>query len=140
LQRAAGYGVEGCKIDGTDPRACIQAIHAAVARARAGAGPQMIVADLLRLAGHGEHDDFGYVNHDLQISPIGRDCLKVARDQMIESDWATSSQLDAMRKQARSEVEAACAVAMREPAPDPHTEDWCALSARTYAEGFAEAN
>ena len=35
-------------------------------QARAGRGPQLVVAQLLRLCGHGEHDDAGYVDPKLQ--------------------------------------------------------------------------
>ncbi len=135
IERAAGYGVRGEKIDGTDPQACVDVVGAAVARARAGDGPQMIVADLLRLVGHGEHDDAHYVNHALKVSPIGRDCLDVARAQITAAGWMTTAQLDAMREQAQAEVEAAYAIALREPLPDPNTEDWCALATRSLAEG-----
>jgi acetoin:2,6-dichlorophenolindophenol oxidoreductase subunit alpha len=138
VQRAAGYGVAGYKIDGTDPQACIEVVHEAVARARGGAGPQLIVADLLRLVGHGEHDDFHYVNHALKVSPIGRDCLEVGREQLLTQNWATVSQLDALREQAQAEVEEACATALREPLPDPNTEEWCALQTRSLAEGSHE--
>ena len=135
VQRAAGYGVPGYKIDGTDPSACIEVVHEAVARARAGEGPQMVVADLLRLVGHGEHDDFNYMSHALKVSPIGRDSLDVARDQLTTAGWATPAQLDAMRDQAAAEVEEACGTAIREPLPDPNTEDWCAIHTRRLAEG-----
>ena len=135
VQRAAGYGVPGYKIDGTDPSACIEVVHEAVARARAGEGPQMVVADLLRLVGHGEHDDFNYMSHALKVSPIGRDSLDVARDQLTAAGWATLAQLDAMRDQAAAEVEEACGTAIREPLPDPNTEDWCAIHTRRLAEG-----
>ena len=138
IQRAAGYGVMGYKIDGTDPRACVETVHEAVARARAGEGPQMVVADLLRLVGHGEHDDFNYVNHDLKNSPIGRDCILVARQQILEAGWATDADLKAWRDKARAEVDEASAAANREPRPDPNEEDWCALSVRSLAEGAAE--
>lgn len=135
VQRAAGYGVSGYKIDGTDPSACIEVVHEAVARARAGAGPQMVVADLLRLVGHGEHDDFHYVNHALKVAPIGRDCLDVAREQLTASGHATLAQLDSMRDQAAAEVEHACGTALREALPNPSEEDWCALSTRRLSEG-----
>jgi pyruvate dehydrogenase E1 component alpha subunit/2-oxoisovalerate dehydrogenase E1 component alpha subunit len=135
IQRAAGYGVAGYKIDGTDPRACIEVTQEAVARARGGAGPQMIVADLLRLVGHGEHDDFNYVNHDLKNSPIGRDCIQVAREQMLGQGWSTDAELRTLREQAKAEVEEACATANREPRPDPNEEEWCALSSRGLSEG-----
>jgi len=57
--KAAGYGVEPHSVDGTDLSACLQTVGDAVARARAGEGPQFVVARLLRLCGHGEHDDAG---------------------------------------------------------------------------------
>jgi pyruvate dehydrogenase E1 component alpha subunit/2-oxoisovalerate dehydrogenase E1 component alpha subunit len=134
VQRAAGYGVAGYKIDGTDPQLCIDTVHEAVASARAGNGPQMVVADLLRLVGHGEHDDFHYMSNALKVSPIGRDCLDVAREQLIGRGWATVAQLDALRDQALSEVEQACATTVREPLPDPNQEDWCALHTRRLVE------
>ena len=138
VQRAAGYGIPGYKIDGTNPEECIEIVHAAVARARSGEGPQMVVADLLRLVGHGEHDDFHYMSHALKVSPIGRDSLDVARDQITAAGWASAAQLKKMRDQAVAEVEAACSTALREPLPDPNDEDWCALHTRRLAEGLEQ--
>lgn len=135
VQRAAGYGVHGYKIDGTDPEACLAILTEAVAAARAGHGPQLVVADLLRLVGHGEHDTAHYVNHDLKISPIGRDCLEVAKVQMISAGWITDSQLSSWREQIQAEVEDAFVAALHEPKPDPNLETWCALSTRSLAEG-----
>jgi pyruvate dehydrogenase E1 component alpha subunit/2-oxoisovalerate dehydrogenase E1 component alpha subunit len=135
VDRAIGYGVRGHKIDGTDPQACFDVVGEAVARARAGEGPQMVVADLLRLVGHGEHDDAHYVNHALKVSPIGRDCLDVARTQIGAAGWMTPSQIDTLREQLQAEVESAFATALREPLPDPNLEDWRALSTESLAEG-----
>jgi pyruvate dehydrogenase E1 component alpha subunit/2-oxoisovalerate dehydrogenase E1 component alpha subunit len=136
VQRAAGYGVRGYKIDGTDPTACVETVFEAVQRARNGEGPQMVVADLLRLVGHGEHDDFHYMSHALKVSPIGRDCVDVAREQIASAGWLTPRELDAMREAASTEVENACSTALREPLPDPNAEDWCALHTRRLAEGM----
>src|SRR6266568_9209113 len=66
LDKAAGYGVEGQAVDGTDLSACLEVVGDAVGKARAGHGPQMVVAELLRLCGHGEHDDAGYVDPALK--------------------------------------------------------------------------
>ena len=55
----------------------------AVSQARAGQGPQMVVARLLRLCGHGEHDDAGYIDPKLKQSAVGRDCLKVAEGHLL---------------------------------------------------------
>ena len=135
IDRATGYGVRGHKLDGTDPQACLDVVGEAVARARVGEGPQLVVADLLRLAGHGEHDDAHYVNHALKVSLIGRDCLDVAREQMLAAGWVTPALLESLRGQAVAQVETACSTALREPPPDPNLEDWCALSTRSLAEG-----
>ncbi len=137
IDRAIGYGVRGYKIDGTDPQACFDTVGEAVERARAGEGPQMVVADLLRLVGHGEHDDAHYVNHALKVSPIGRDCLDVARAQITAAEWMTASELDTLREQMQAEVEATFATALRDPLPDPNLEDWRALSTKSLAEGNA---
>ena len=59
-----------------------------VADARAGKGPQLVVASLLRLCGHGEHDDANYVDPMLRQAPIGRDCLKVAEEYAQSRGWA----------------------------------------------------
>ncbi len=49
--RAAGYGLPGVVVDGTDPLAVHEAATAAVARARSGGGATVIVARCERLTG-----------------------------------------------------------------------------------------
>jgi pyruvate dehydrogenase E1 component alpha subunit/2-oxoisovalerate dehydrogenase E1 component alpha subunit len=135
LDKAPGYGVEGHSVDGTDLGACLNVVTKAVARARSGAGPQMVLASLLRLCGHGEHDDAGYVRPDLKASPVGRDCLRVAEAHVLEREWADQATLAEWRNQAAQEVEAAVAKVQREPGPDPYREDWCALASKHLSEG-----
>ncbi len=133
LDRAAGYGFAGHAVDGTDLDACIQTLTNAVAAARGGSGPQMVVAQLLRLTGHGEHDDASYMDPALRASAIGGDCVKLARQQIITRGWATAADLDAWRAKASAQVEAAVATAQSEAAPDPAKEDWNALSTRRFS-------
>src|SRR6267142_1515896 len=45
LDKAAGYGVEGQAVDGTDLSACLEVVGDAIGKARAGHGPQMVVAE-----------------------------------------------------------------------------------------------
>jgi pyruvate dehydrogenase E1 component alpha subunit/2-oxoisovalerate dehydrogenase E1 component alpha subunit len=139
VDKASGYGVNGQVIDGTNLTSCLAVVGDAVQRARAGAGPQMLVANLLRLCGHGEHDDGSYVCSDLKASPVGRDCLKVAEAEILERGWAAASELDALRTEVMSEVESAIARVQREPGPDPFSEDWSALSCKWLSEGQAAA-
>jgi pyruvate dehydrogenase E1 component alpha subunit/2-oxoisovalerate dehydrogenase E1 component alpha subunit len=133
--RAIGYGVESQSVDGTDLAACLETVGGAVARAREGRGPQMVVATLLRLCGHGEHDDAGYVDPKLKASPIGRDCLKVAEELLLRQKWMDAAQLAALRNRLVHEVEEAVAQVQREPAPDPFAENWCAISTERLNEG-----
>ena len=128
VDKAIGYGIEGHTSDGTDLAACLKVVREAVNRARNGCGPQMVVARLLRLCGHGEHDDSSYVDPKLKQSPIGRDCLKVAEEQLLQQRWADASVIEAWRGEAARMVEEAVATVQREPAPDPYQEDWGALS------------
>src|SRR5207245_1147191 len=72
VDRAIGYGFEGYSLDGTDLSACLEVIGGAVKRARAGRPPQLVVASVLRLSGHGEHDDASYVTEEMKREPFAR--------------------------------------------------------------------
>jgi pyruvate dehydrogenase E1 component alpha subunit/2-oxoisovalerate dehydrogenase E1 component alpha subunit len=135
LDKAAGYGIEGHAVDGTDLAACLQVVQDAVGKARAGRGPQMIVADLLRLCGHGEHDDAHYVDPALKASHLGRDCLKVAEANLLEQQWSDAQTLAGWRKEIIQTIDDAVAKVQREATPDPYKEDWCALASKHLAEG-----
>lgn len=139
VEKAAGYGVAGHSVDGTDLGACLQALEDAVGRARAGEGPQLIVARLLRLCGHGEHDDASYVDPRLRQTPVGRDCLKVAEEHLVRQGWAGARELESWRGETVRRIEEAVARVQREPAPDPYREDWYALSSKHLSEGHAES-
>ena len=136
--KAAGYGVEVDSVDGTDLDACLKTVGQAIAQARAGRGPQMVVATLLRLCGHGEHDDAGYVDPKLKTSPVGRDCLKVAEEYLIRQKWADTAALAAWRSEAIHEIEQVIAQVQREPAPDPFVEEWRAISSKQLSETHDE--
>ena len=135
LERASGYGVAGHQVDGTDLTECLKVVGAAVANARADQGPQLVVAHLLRLCGHGEHDDSGYIEATLKNSPLGRDCLKLAEQHLLEQGWTDASALAKWRSEVVQKVEEAVLTVQREPAPDPYTENWSALATEQLQEG-----
>jgi acetoin:2,6-dichlorophenolindophenol oxidoreductase subunit alpha len=136
LERAAGYGFEGYSVDGTDLGACLKVVGDAMEKARGGRGPQMIVASLLRLCGHGEHDDASYLDPKLKASAIGRDCLKIAEEEMQRHGWANAETIAAWRNEAARKIEEAVATVQREPGPDPYKENWCAISSKHLSEGY----
>ena len=128
VDKAVGYGVTGHSVDGTDLAACLEVLGRAVSQARRGEGPQLVVAQLLRLCGHGEHDDAHYIDTRLKASADGRDCLKVAAEMLRSRGWADADVLGQWHSAATDQVEMAVAQVQREPAPDPYAENWCALA------------
>lgn len=67
-EKAAGYGVPGITIDGTDPEAIAAAFAWAAERARKGEGPALIELVAMRMCGHAHHDDMLYLGKDPQTS------------------------------------------------------------------------
>src|SRR5207244_11744291 len=123
LDKAAGYGVGGHTVDGTDLSACLAVVSEAVRLAREGCGPQLVVARLLRRCGHGEHDDAGYVDAKLKASPLGRDCIKVAEEHLRQQSLATEKAVESWRSEAVSKIEDAVAIVQCEAGPDPYKEN-----------------
>jgi pyruvate dehydrogenase E1 component alpha subunit/2-oxoisovalerate dehydrogenase E1 component alpha subunit len=138
VDKAIGYGVGSHSVDGTELSACLEVVAEAVKRARGGGGPQMVVARLLRLCGHGEHDDAGYVDPTLKQSPTGRDCLKVCEEHLLRENWADRRTIELWRSEVVQKVEEAVATVQREPVPDPYTEEWRALSSQHLLEARDE--
>lgn len=128
VDRARGYGVGGFSVDGTDLLACATVITEAIRRARDGGGPQLVVAKLLRLAGHGEHDDGFYVPAELKQNHYGRDCIEVAMRQLVENKIASVDEILSWQDEFAEEVQRIIAQAQQEETPDPYQEEWSALS------------
>jgi pyruvate dehydrogenase E1 component alpha subunit/2-oxoisovalerate dehydrogenase E1 component alpha subunit len=134
VDRALGYGVEGHSVDGNDLAACLVTLQEAADRARAGRGPQLVVGSLLRLVGHGEHDDASYV--DPALKKAAHDCLGLAEKHIANEKWATAAELKAWRVEATTKIEDTIAVVLREAAPDPGDEQWTAISVPRLRDGF----
>jgi 2-oxoisovalerate dehydrogenase E1 component len=66
--KAAGYGIPGITIDGTDPDAVAAAFTWAAERARQGAGPALLELVAMRMCGHAHHDDMLYHGKESQPS------------------------------------------------------------------------
>src|SRR6266550_5276293 len=130
VDRAKGYGFEGYTIDGTDLSTCLDVIGSAVKRARAGRPPQLVVASVLRLSGHGEHDDASYVTQEIKSEPFARDCLKVAEQTIVDMNLLDAEALVQWHRDAAAQIDEAIATAQQEAPPEGDEEDWCAISMR----------
>src|SRR5687768_4606951 len=81
--KAAGYGMPGVLVDGTDPAAVYDTTSEAVARARRGEGPTLIEAQVVRLVAHSNADDqSAYRTEDELVAARGRDPLPLARSRL----------------------------------------------------------
>src|SRR5262249_8206852 len=100
VDRAIGYGFEGYTLYCTERGACLEVSGGAVKRVRAGRPPQLVVASVLRLSGHGEHDDAGYVTEEIKREPFARDCLKVAEQTIADLKLVDAKTLAEWRKEA----------------------------------------
>jgi pyruvate dehydrogenase E1 component alpha subunit/2-oxoisovalerate dehydrogenase E1 component alpha subunit len=134
VDRARGYGVEGYSVDGTNLSECLATFGTAVRRAREGHGPQMVVGSLLRLSGHGEHDDASYVPASVKKSELARDCMKLAEQTIRDNGWLSADDLKELRAKTQQEVDDSFAQAAGDPTPDPFRERWNALSTEWLAE------
>lgn len=128
VDKAIGYGVNGISVDGTDLVDCIQVFGDCIEKARSGEGPQIVIGNLLRLSGHGEHDDAPYISEEMKKSKLGLDCLNKSGKRILDEGWCNQSDIDDMFKHAENEVNAAIKIAESESAPDPYSHDWSAYS------------
>jgi pyruvate dehydrogenase E1 component alpha subunit/2-oxoisovalerate dehydrogenase E1 component alpha subunit len=74
----------------------------------------------------------------MKTSPLGRDCLKLAEEELLRRQWGNAETLAAWRGEAAQKVEEAVAVAQREPGPDPFKENWSAISSAHLNDGFKD--
>ena len=119
--RAQAYGIPGVRVDGFDAIAVYEAAVEAVARARRGDGPTLLVTECYRLEGHyaGEPEVYrsrDEVNEYWQREPLGR-----FRRDMTAAGTMTDVELDAIDVEVKQEIAAAVEFAKNSPAPDPAT-------------------
>ena len=119
--RAQAYGIPGVRVDGFDVLAVYEAAVEAVARARRGDGPTLLVTESYRIEGHyaGEPEVYrtrAEVEEYRKLEPIGR-----FRHHLLENGKATVAELDVIDAAIKQEMVDAVQFAKDSPAPDPAT-------------------
>ncbi len=71
-RKALAYGLPGHEVDGNDVLACHESMRALVQRARAGAGPALLVARTYRMLGHSSSDDPSRYRDGGEVEEWGR--------------------------------------------------------------------
>jgi 2-oxoisovalerate dehydrogenase E1 component alpha subunit len=131
-QRAAGYGIPGVTVDGSDVLACYSAARDAVARARAGDGPTLIEAKVTRLTGHSSDDQqTKYRSEEELLADKSLDCVPMFRAQLVEAGVLTDEAEARITASITAAVDDATEYAESQPDPEPSTamkwvyaEDW----------------
>ena len=120
--RAAGYGIAGVTVDGTDVPASFAACREAVARARGGEGPTLIDAKIWRLNPHTSEDNQVKYRGVEEIAEAARhDPIASFNAWLIERGWLTAE--GAADVQKGFDDEASEAADWAEQQPDPSPED-----------------
>jgi pyruvate dehydrogenase E1 component alpha subunit len=117
VERAAAYGFVGVTVDGNDVEAVFEACREARERALAGSGPTLIEAVTMRMHGHAAHDDMKYVPREQVEEWRKRDPIDRQARRLVEA----GVEVDALRGEVSTEIEAAAAAALATPMPDPAT-------------------
>ena len=117
--RAAGYGIPGMTVDGTDVLAVHAAARAAVDRARRGEGPSLIECKTMRVRGHSEHDDASYVPKEMLEEWRARDPIRTYGERLRMSGVIEETDEAALTRRIGEELEAAVAWGEASPYPDP---------------------
>jgi TPP-dependent pyruvate/acetoin dehydrogenase alpha subunit len=115
IERAAGYGFPGVKVDGNDVEAVFAASAEACDRARAGGGPTLIEAETMRMHGHGAHDDMSYVPAELFEHWARRDPIETYEARLR----ADGIETDSIREAVAQELDRETDWALAQPMPDP---------------------
>jgi pyruvate dehydrogenase E1 component alpha subunit len=102
VEKAAGYGIPGVRVDGGDVLAVYEAARAAVERARAGDGPTLIEAVTYRMAPHATADDpSAYIDAARVEEERRHECLAryegyLRRRALLSDDQAESTRAEAL--------------------------------------------
>jgi len=118
--RAPGYGFPGVRVDGNDLLAVHQAAAAAVARARAGAGPTLIEADTYRFGFHNTTDNpAAYADPRELAAARLRDPIERVRRYLTQRGAWDAAREAAVQERLTAALDAAVDAAARLPPPRP---------------------
>ena len=118
-ERAAGYGMVGVSIDGTDPWLVHRTMAEAVQRARSGGGPTLIEGMVHRQRGHYEGDPMTYLTAEQQQQAKQADPVAATRRRLLTEHDSQESALTSLELQVLAEIEKARAEALLGELPGP---------------------
>ncbi len=115
--RAAGYGIPGTTVDGTDLPAVHDACREAVARARSGKGPSIVESVTMRMHGHAAHDNAWYVPKKTLEAWKKKDPIVRFEKFLTDKGLLTRTSRKHLIDGIRAEIDAAAETALALPYP-----------------------
>ena len=116
--RAAGFGVPGVIVDGTDFFAVYEAAGEVIRRAREGGGPSLLECKMVRFFGHFEGDAQTYRGEgENEYNRENRDCLKMFRARVTEAGAVEGGDLDVIDSEVLAAIDQAVEQAVAAPLP-----------------------
>ena len=123
--RASGYGIPGVVVDGNDVLACYEAARAAVDRARAGDGPTLIEAKVMRLTAHSSDDQQTKYRSATELeAERARDPVPLFRALLRRRGVLDEATADAIAAENKVIVDDATTFAESQPDPTPESAMW----------------
>lgn len=129
--RAAGYGITGRTIDGTDPWLVYTTVCDLIDVMREESLPAVLECMTYRLMGHAAYDKGEYVPAERMEEWRRKDPVPCTRAKLIESYGMTPADVAAIEAEADEECSAVIARAVRAPRPDPRRDSWRVHAERT---------
>lgn len=119
VDKAAGYGMPGVRVDGGDVLAVYEATREAVERARAGDGPTWIEAVTYRSAPHATADDPSiYIDQERVTAERENECVGRYERYLTRLGVLTGAQAEEIKEEALEAMRAGVAEAEAEPPAD----------------------
>ena len=115
--RAVAYAMPGTTVDGNDFSAVAEAVHVAIARARAGDGPSLVENLTYRWRGHSKSDRNRYRTKEEIEDWMTRDPIARFQAELITHGLLDQAAADAIAASAITSVEEGVAFAKASPAP-----------------------
>jgi TPP-dependent pyruvate/acetoin dehydrogenase alpha subunit len=120
-ERARSYGVPGVCVDGFDVLAVYEAMVEAVARARRGDGPTLLVTECYRIEGHYAGEPEVYRSREEVAEQRKKDPIPRFAHYLLEKGIALEVEIADIDKAIQQEMVDAVEYAKNSPQPDPGT-------------------
>jgi acetoin:2,6-dichlorophenolindophenol oxidoreductase subunit alpha len=118
VDRAAGFGLPGVTVDGTDFFAVYEAAGEIIKRAREGGGPALLECKMIRFFGHFEGDQQTYRGKgEVEHIRANQDCIKLFADKVLDAGVIKRPELEAIDKEIVKLIDDAVIAAKAAPLP-----------------------